>query len=774
MIKRLCLIASVVAVVAGLLVNGPVYAAPSQGPDPSDFTESNRYGNSYSGWGRTVDYAVATSAYNTILTNVLNIYMPTSSGTIVVHNMNICYATWRNGGRNYDQLDDGVINSSGNAVSYQINGQTQWGAFDGSGTCDSKTISFNVSGASLDPNTNMYKYQMVVTANPATDKYTNTYWVTAPAGSYVGQDSSQPTSAFGMEQTSPIPGGDNPTNTQDPPDPYKDYSNYLIRFAPDCSLTTASTGKSIEIFDDDNSGNWDVQPRPFLVKLVEIDNISGATTNVPLSFSFPDGYGQLSGPDGSGYYTAATTANAKRIIINFTVKQGKKYQWLVDSVYYDNTLQFKIPYDSVYYYQQCQLPGAKLKAGMTASPSTMSQEDTATFAPSISASNFRATMTVTCSITRTFYPASGGSSNLGNQPCTDNSGNSNITVTGNGTIDLADNTYSSPTTAVPGSKICDTITITNPTASQYYASPGDNTSTSCVTITKTPSVSFLGGDVWAGGGFASLGTCTTAGKITTAAPSSPLSDGTYAGSGVAYSAFALDQITNFGSGSWPLVGTSGDNWTFSNNNTSALGFYGASPHCITDYSNLYATATTLSGSQTVDVSTKGSGVWHVTGGLTVHGTMPAGAEQVYIVDQDVDIDANLQYPASYTSVNDIPSLVIIGKHNLHVWSAATQVDGIYEVVGDGSTTGFFRTCWPKSEPATISTCPTTVTINGAVLDANTDFFRTAGATGGTPALRRTPAEVFNLPSEVYINNALNLTTGTTITTNNVRELPPRF
>lgn len=766
--------AVVVVLCASVLWAHTTHAAPNQGPDPADFTASTRYGNSYSS-ARTVDYAVATSAYNTILTNTLNIYLPSPSGTIVVHNVNICYNTFRNGGRNYDQIDDGHNNSSGNATSFKIGSNTQWGAFSGSSTCDNVTKSFAVSGATLDPNTNMYKYQLVAHANPATDKYTNTFWITAPSGSYVSQDSSQPTSSFGMEQTSPIPSGNNPDNDQTPPDPYRDYANYLIRFAPDCTLTSGSVTKQIEIFDDDNFNNWDVQPKPFLIKLVEIDDTTGAQTTVPLSISFPDGSGSLSGPDGSGYYTAGTTANAKRTFVKFTAKYGKKYQWLVDSVYYDNTLQFKLPYDSVYYYTGCAKPAATLKAGMTASPGTMSQDDTATFTPSISVASYRSALTANCTVTRTFYPASGGSQNIGNQPCLTAGGGSGIPITGNGTITLKSNTYNAPNSAVPGSRICDTITITNPSDSKYYADPDDNTSTSCVTITKTPYVHFTGGDVWAGGGFASIDpSCDTSAKITTAAPSATLGDGNYAGSGSAYAAFALDKITNFGSASAALIGGAGDAWTFGNINSGNLGFYGAPQHCINDWSGLFGSAAALAGGSTIDVGSQGSGTWHTTGSLTIHGTMPAGSKQVYVVDGDVDIDADLKYPDAFGNTADIPSLVIISKHNVHAWAATTQIDGIIEAIGNGSSTGIFYTCWPKPAQETISTCASNLTINGSVMSAGLDLYRTAGNDGNTPASRKVPAEKFNLSPEVYITNALNGSSTQSVTTNNVRELAPRF
>jgi len=322
------------------------------------------------------------------------------------------------------------------------------------------------------------------------------------------------------------------------------------------------------------------------------------------------------------------------------------------------------------------------------------------------------------------------------------------------------------TNQAPGSQICRQLFVT-PASSAVNNRGSANV---CVTIVKTPLVSFLGGDVWAGGGFAAVapGTCANPAKITTS-PSRGLSDGSRAGSGVAYGAFALDKITNFGSASVALVTATGvgDAWTFSNINPSNLGFFGAPQHCINDYASTYASAPTL-GAGTIDVGGGTSGAWKITGNPTLHGTMSAGLQKVYYVIGDVTIDADLTYPASYASAADIPSLVIIATGNINVAAGVAQMDGQF------ITRGTFYTCSPKVEPATISTCTTQLNVNGSVSSTNLDIFRTAGSDGITPATQKVPAEVFNMSPEVYIKNALNQTTQTTITTNNVRELPPRF
>jgi hypothetical protein len=218
-----------------------------------------------------------------------------------------------------------------------------------------------------------------------------------------------------------------------------------------------------------------------------------------------------------------------------------------------------------------------------------------------------------------------------------------------------------------------------------------------------------------------------------------------------------------------LVSTTGvgDAWTFSNINPANLGYFGAPQHCITDYVSTYQSSPAL-GAGTIDVGGGSTGSWHITGDTTMHGTMAAGLQKVYLVTGNVTVDADLKYPASYSGASQIPSLVIIATGNIYVNAGVQQMDGVF------ITRGTFYTCYPKAEPATISTCSNALTINGSVSATALDLFRTAGADGATAAAQKAPAETFTLQPEVYITNALNLSTQTVLTTSNVRELPPRF
>jgi hypothetical protein len=415
---------------------------------------------------------------------------------------------------------------------------------------------------------------------------------------------------------------------------------------------------------------------------------------------------------------------------------------------------------------------AKLKAAMSANPKTMAAGDTTSFKPSVSATSNASPITVQCSITRTLYPPAGGSSNLGNQPCVTASGDPNIVIGMGASVTLRSNDYAAPDTIAIGTRVCDVITITNPSGASYYDNyPADQTATDCVTIAKSPYVQFIG-DVWAGGGFAAVppGTCKISANITTVTRSKALSgDGTTPGSGTTYGAFALGKITNFGSASMARVATSGigDNWTFSNINSGNLGYFGAAQHCIPDYVATYTSSPALAPG-TIDVGGGVDGAWRVGGNSTIHGTMAAGRQKVYVVSGDVTIDNNVLYPATFASVGDIPSLVVIATGNIFIRSNVTQMDGIF------IARGTVYTCHPKVEPATINTCNSKLTINGSVSSSRLDLFRTAGADGNTPTTQKAAAEVFNLSPEVYLKNSLNLNAKATLNTAAIRELPPRF
>lgn len=319
----------------------------------------------------------------------------------------------------------------------------------------------------------------------------------------------------------------------------------------------------------------------------------------------------------------------------------------------------------------------------------------------------------------------------------------------------------------PGSRICRSLVV-NP----RNENGGPRASAeACVVIAKTPYVHFQGNDVWAGGGFPAVTpACNTASRITTSAHA--LRDGSVAGGAVEYGAFALGRIVNFGSAGRAIVNPAaalGKMLTFTNVNNAALGNYAAPQHCINDYISTYSGTPITSLGSTVDVN-RGSGTWQLNGPVTFRGNVPNSAKQVYLVNGDVTIDDNIRYSNSYGNGGEIPSLVIIATGNILVRDNVDDVAGLFV------TRGTFNTCSnaPGGNLSVTGTCNKQLTVNGAVIAGSLTLLRTYGADGNNDNDRKRPAEIFNFNAEMYLQNALNGSSSSTLRTVDEKDLPPRY
>jgi hypothetical protein len=413
---------------------------------------------------------------------------------------------------------------------------------------------------------------------------------------------------------------------------------------------------------------------------------------------------------------------------------------------------------------------------VTPSAPTAQQNDLVTFTYSITVSGPTRSTTVTCK-------AAGQTNGPGYTPLPQQNNDRNPAVapqpgfscntelpTGN--TQVATETVDIGNTAT-GSSVCRSLVVNPRDQNGGFRASAE----ACVVVAKTPYVQFMGNDVWAGGGFAAVTPqCNALAKIQTVAHT--LKNGTVAGSAVEYAAFALGKITNFGSANKALVtsaGPTGEQLTFSNVNTSNLGNFGAAQHCINDYVANYTKASKdpVPGGNAIDVGTKPNGTQLdivSASPISFSGTMPAGSEQVYLIEGSVNISGDIKYPATYTGLTNIPSLVIIATGDITVSRNVQQMDGIFIARGN------FYTC-DVAVGTTLSInppCEKQLTINGSVSAGKLQLLRTFGGDGTNDTQRKRPAEIFNFNSEIYLRNALNGINPNILRTVNEQDLPPRF
>lgn len=286
---------------------------------------------------------------------------------------------------------------------------------------------------------------------------------------------------------------------------------------------------------------------------------------------------------------------------------------------------------------------------------------------------------------------------------------------------------------------------------------------------NTPYLHISGGDVYSGALFAnSAGICTpiaddpalradirTSGYFDFSNQAEVFKQKGFSGS--QYAVFATGQIGDNSSGisSETFLGNYGYNRPQQNNIKDAL-FANIGGEDENDYGNFdndtasgYAcvrTAKLLTGSRKDvtespesimsssienDIAELSNGNKSITSLTTVNG------RKVLYINGDLAINQNIQYPASYSSVAEIPNLTVIVKGNILIANTVSRLDGMYIALPvDDNTAGIIDTCSgvlpagaKASAAMTTTSCNTKLTVNGSVAARKIIWKRTHGTLG---------------------------------------------
>jgi hypothetical protein len=541
------------------------------------------------------------------------------------------------------------------------------------------------------------------------------------------------------------------------------YSCYTIPFAPDCSITTPQplSKYPLQVYDDDQGVSY--QAATLTWRLLEYP-VSGGAAKVIASGQPPKS------PTGEG---RTYTLNSSSVFL----RPGYRYKWEWNNVNMLNALQFKIPFDSIYYALPC--PQSEVLTPTVSVDNTEVEEgDPVTFTYKISRSALTSVSTGTCQLV-----ASVGSTKppVNTEVCN----NMNAAGSGNFTIPANDANGLNATLAIPAltsamttnGRLCHKLTITA-IAPDKPTTPTDDEA--CVNITKQPLVHFNGGDVWAGGSYKSAtGVCSAnAANIQTTARTLPA--GTDVGSHVEYAAFALGNMYGFGAGARPHTnngdGITADpseylafaNFSVSDPTQYILGNLGESAHCITDLASQYTGVAISAQPAAITASALPNGATHVVGDKTLNATTINASQRIVLyVEGNVTIAGDIVYTAAaLANASQIPSLTIIATGDVTVLNNVRSLTGIY------STKGTFKTC-EVTTALTIATCNQQLNINGAVIAKGATLSRTGGTTN-SPAVSQQAAERFNLMPDTFISTYDNSAQQLQVRTVQQIDLPPRY
>ena len=183
---------------------------------------------------------------------------------------------------------------------------------------------------------------------------------------------------------------------------------------------------------------------------------------------------------------------------------------------------------------------------------------------------------------------------------------------------------------------------------------------------------------------------------------------------------------------------------FANTATNPAGGNYGGGFGVTHYAPTLSSGSPLSAG-TIDVSTLASGVYNITGDVTLTGTvLPAGVNIVLNVTGNVYIQDNIGY-GSYATAQEVPRLTVNAGGNIYVKNTVTTMRGIYYTAAK-----FYSCSSGLGSPVSLGSatgytdCNHQLTVYGAVVADKMILSRTWGNIRAVPGVPAQAAENLSL------------------------------
>lgn len=341
------LASAIAAAIVGLLVviTSPVSALSNHGPDPADLGSATD----------NVGYIITSPNYGPaqIPSTRVPIYFPknTDTYTVEITDGNLCTDPRGSapdaGGNVMDTIPSyGSATQGASAALFSVLNQTT-GLYDVSATsvvssdnkCYDQRLKLTFSGASLklDPISGLYfTFFRANTLNGGTSAIENRFSIKINTDGIVGYSASVDSSSFALGHNYP----------------QKVERDYAFPFAPDCSVTAANTPATAQLYDLDN-GTAEVQNNIWMESYIEEIRPDGSKQRIPLTFTRAADPASTPIPSKPGSqpntYIVESTTSKEYVYVHMKVQPGNKYKMGLTRVYGRNILQFKLPFDSIFF-----------------------------------------------------------------------------------------------------------------------------------------------------------------------------------------------------------------------------------------------------------------------------------------------------------------------------------------------------------------------------------------------------------------------------------------
>ena len=623
----------------------------------------------------------------------------------------------------------------------------------GSGGGGASDFTIDKDDFKLDPDNGFYKATLKFSLTSNTDR--RGFRLTAPSNFYLGYSSDDNTDRFAIVNEDRC--------RQDNNRGCGEWYTYRLPFAAPC--TRASGTASITLFDPDNDGSSSdgaAQYKRLMDGYVlDTTNNTKQTVNIPKS-----------------------AKNGSTLKFTVSLKKGHKYKLVINDVYSNNVLQFKLPYDSINTLVSCAdydiYPSSSFADGSHMSTHEFG-EQVDTVEKLVQVRDIPAVESE-WGVFQFVIPQNKSMPNFAgkfNQTSYDYADADQgacgwLTATYSqistcGVTKLTNGTNASGTDVIKGTKNFNTVPIDTSgftygdrvcrivSVRHFDQDTEDSGNTSrrlsypaCVVVAKRPFVTIQGNDLRVGS--ALTVSSNLASKVQAA---TFVRGGATKGSWTEYGVFAPGNVTQMASGAALApaggAGTAQSAWsklTFANSGTYG-NYANASGMGVLPDIGKYFTQTTS------PLITK-----KIVGNVTL-GSYEANT--VYLATGMVTINSSINAPqGTVPNLGALSQMVIIAAGGINILDTVQNIDAW--LIAPNAT---IDTCSNVPGSLTISQCDKQLTINGAVQAKTLKLRRTAGND-------TTPAETVKLRSDAYIWARKQSEAAGVYQTKQITDLPPRY
>jgi hypothetical protein len=357
--------------------------------------------------------------------------------------------------------------------------------------------------------------------------------------------------------------------------------------------------------------------------------------------------------------------------------------------------------------------------------------------------------------------------------------------------------FGSGTTTVAGPEQLVVATGNQTICRSLFVSPatyggGQRGDETCVAVANKPYLRVFGGDISAGGGLRTGGSCSATNNANAAVTSwNKRAAGAYAGAGAQYAVFAMTTITDFTTALGNAGGAakpSGLAFANTSNNVAAGNFGGSfgAATCIEDYFSRKPSSTSA---MPANASSMVTGAYSATGSVTLNvGNINPSQRISLYVDGNLYLNGAAGSGIGYTGSWDkdhMPLFEVVVRGNIYINGNVSRLDGVYIAQKNGATGGTIYTCATGFTAPTLTAgaffnaCNNQLTVNGAFIANSVEFLRTIGSLGNSNAAETSDAdgngnnsgEVFNFNPTLWMVQPAD-TSGSVDNYDAITSLPP--